>query len=147
VIIPDSLGNDKAPLFIEYRLFQKPSVPITLASLIPDQERLISYLFALSIMAKLEHMQPQETAREAHLLRKLRREGVALFYEEAGGGELSLIFVHGGAATTPTSPPSLSTSVVSTASWRSTCAVPALYIAADEPQPRTDIGRFHELVP
>ena len=27
------------------------------------------------------------------------------------------------------------------------CAVPALYIAADEPQPRTDIGRFHELVP
>jgi pimeloyl-ACP methyl ester carboxylesterase len=27
------------------------------------------------------------------------------------------------------------------------CTVPALYIAADEPQPRTDIGRFHELVP
>jgi hypothetical protein len=27
------------------------------------------------------------------------------------------------------------------------CAVPALYIAANEPQPRTDMGRFHELVP
>jgi pimeloyl-ACP methyl ester carboxylesterase len=28
-------------------------------------------------------------------LRKLRRDGVALFYDEAGGGEPSLIFVHG----------------------------------------------------
>jgi pimeloyl-ACP methyl ester carboxylesterase len=27
------------------------------------------------------------------------------------------------------------------------CAVPALYIAADEPQPRADMGRFYELVP
>jgi pimeloyl-ACP methyl ester carboxylesterase len=27
------------------------------------------------------------------------------------------------------------------------CAVPALYIAADEPQPRTDMGRLHELLP
>jgi pimeloyl-ACP methyl ester carboxylesterase len=27
------------------------------------------------------------------------------------------------------------------------CAVPALYIAADEPQPRADMPRFHELVP
>jgi len=27
------------------------------------------------------------------------------------------------------------------------CAVPALYIAADEPQPRTDVGRFRELLP
>ena len=27
------------------------------------------------------------------------------------------------------------------------CTVPALYIAADEPQPRTDVSRFHELVP
>jgi hypothetical protein len=25
------------------------------------------------------------------------------------------------------------------------CTVPALYIAADEPQPRTDVSRFHEL--
>jgi hypothetical protein len=50
VIIPDSLGNDRAPLFIEYRLSQKVSVPITLASLLPDQERLIPYLLTLSIM-------------------------------------------------------------------------------------------------
>ena len=28
-------------------------------------------------------------------MRKLRRDGVALFYDEAGGGESSLIFVHG----------------------------------------------------
>src|SRR5215212_7766897 len=27
------------------------------------------------------------------------------------------------------------------------CVVPALYIAADEPQPRTDMGRLHELLP
>ncbi len=27
------------------------------------------------------------------------------------------------------------------------CAVPALYIATDEPLPRTDMGHFHELVP
>jgi pimeloyl-ACP methyl ester carboxylesterase len=27
------------------------------------------------------------------------------------------------------------------------CAVPALYIAVDEPQPRTDVGRFRELLP
>ena len=27
------------------------------------------------------------------------------------------------------------------------CVVPALYIAANEPQPRTDMDRFHELVP
>ena len=26
------------------------------------------------------------------------------------------------------------------------CVVPALYIAADEPQPRTDMGRLHELL-
>ena len=28
-------------------------------------------------------------------MRKLRRDGVALFYEEAGGGDLPLLFVHG----------------------------------------------------
>lgn len=28
-------------------------------------------------------------------MRRLRRDGVALFYEEAGSEELSLIFVHG----------------------------------------------------
>jgi pimeloyl-ACP methyl ester carboxylesterase len=28
-------------------------------------------------------------------MRRLRRDGVALFYDEAGGGELPLVFVHG----------------------------------------------------
>jgi hypothetical protein len=38
------------PLFIEYRLSQKASVPIRLTARVSNQERLISYLLTLSIM-------------------------------------------------------------------------------------------------
>jgi pimeloyl-ACP methyl ester carboxylesterase len=55
-------------------------------------------------------------------MRQLRRDGVALFYEEAGGGELPLVFVHGWCCDHTYFALSSSTSVVSTASWRSTYA-------------------------
>jgi pimeloyl-ACP methyl ester carboxylesterase len=53
---------------------------------------------------------------------KLRRDGVALFYEEAGGGDLPLLFVHGWCCDHTYFAPSSSASAVSTVSWRSTYA-------------------------
>ena len=53
----------------------------------------------------------------------LERDGVALFYEEAGEGEAPVLLVHGWCCDHASSPPSSSTSRgEATASWPWTCA-------------------------
>jgi hypothetical protein len=84
-------------------------------------------------------------------MRQLVLDGVALSHEEAGEGEPPVLLVHGWCCDHTYFAPQFEhfvkkgRRVVAVAAGG--LAVPGLYVAADELQPRSDKSRFHKMFP
>ena len=95
-------------------------------------------------------------------MKRLRRDGVDLYYEEEAGGKPDVLLVHGWCCDHTYLAPQFER--YAARGHRAVAAdlrglyeydpsvlappvVPGVYIAADEAQPRSDMGRFHEMFP